>query len=206
MKRTGIFGGSFNPVHIAHLILAERAAEAAGLDRVLFVPAGIAPHKPGNALAHTHHRLEMLRLATGDNPLFHVSDIEIKRKGTSFTLSTVIELEKDPGCGPEPTLILGADSVRDIHKWHRAGELLDRVRITGLKRPGVDTDDFSGNEKTFGPARAEMLRRCFITAPELGISASGIRRRAREGRSIRYLVPERVRKYILENGLFRVTR
>ncbi len=203
MKKTGIFGGSFNPVHTAHLILAELAGETAGLDEVIFVPAGMPPHKQHEPLAAPHHRLAMLRLATEDNPRFAISDLELKRKGPSYTLTTVNELLKSIGGNSQLTLLLGADSVRDLHSWYRAKELLETVHITGLHRPGVDESELDEHIEAFGHREAEKLKHCFITVPRIDISASDVRKRVNDGRSIRYIVPEKVRKYITENGLYK---
>jgi len=206
MKTTGIFGGSFNPPHMGHLILAQLAAEAAGLDEVLFIPARIPPHKSGKTLAGEHHRLKMLEIATGNNPDFLVSDMEIQRKGPSYTLTTVQKLKKKCAGKTQLTLILGADSVRDIHSWYGAEELVRSVKILGLGRRGVDENDFEDLNRALGRHMAEKLKNSFLRLPLIEISASDIRKRVREGRPIRYLVPDAVREYIREKKLYRQRR
>ncbi len=202
MKETGIFGGSFNPVHIAHLILAEHAAESAGLDQVLFVPALVPPHKPHETLAAAGQRLEMLELALAGNPIFKICTAEIERAGPSYTLTTVRQLQKNTA-DARFHLILGADSVRDLPDWHRAAELVRNVEIIGLRRPGVKTDMSKSHEETLGAEGAQKLKDCFLPVPEIDISSSDIRARVRERRSIRYLVPDDVREYIRGKGLYR---
>ncbi len=202
MKKTGIFGGSFNPVHTGHLILAELAAEDACLDEVLFIPAGTPPHKSLHKLAAAEHRWAMLKMAVENNPGFTVSDVEMTRKGPSYTYNTVEKLKKNYGEEAKLFLLLGADSVRDIHKWHRAGELIDSIEIIGLGRPDVDTGKMESNEKLFGVRKAQKLRRSFLELPQIDIAASDIRYRVRNGKTIRYLVPENVREYIKRNGLY----
>ncbi len=206
MKTTGIFGGSFNPPHMGHLILAQLAAEAAGLNEVLFIPARLPPHKSGAALAAGHHRLRMLEIATANNPDFCVSDMEIQRQGPSYTLTTVQTLKKQCAGKAQLTLILGADSVRDIHSWYGAEELVRSVKILGLGRSGVDERDFEDLNRALGRHAAEKLKNSFLHLPLIEISASEIRKRVLEGRTIRYLVPDAVREYIREKKLYRQRR
>ncbi len=203
MLKTGIFGGSFDPVHTAHLILAELAAEASGLDEVLLVPAGVPPHKRYENLAGATHRLAMLRAAAEDNPRLKVSDIELKRNGPSYTYDTVKELEKKIGDQAQLNLILGADSLLDIHNWYRANELIDTIHITGLRRPGFCENDFTEHLKHLGAKRTEKLKKSFVQVPRIDISATEVRRRVKEGKTIKYLVPENVRRYIIEKELYR---
>jgi nicotinate-nucleotide adenylyltransferase len=215
MSRIGLFGGSFNPVHVAHLILAECVAQERRLDRVLFIPARLPPHKPSEPLAPTADRLRMVELAVAGNPAFEVSPVEVEREGPSYTLTTVQAIAEGM---PEAELflILGGDSVRDLCTWWRAQELVRCVDVIALDRPGAELDDHLpdlakcfGAEwalpdlaKCFGAEWAERVRELRVRGPLLQISASDVRRRACEGRSIRYLVPEAVRQYIAEKGLY----
>ncbi|WP_456430011.1 nicotinate (nicotinamide) nucleotide adenylyltransferase [Rhodocaloribacter sp.] len=191
--RVGIFGGSFNPPHTAHLIVAEWVREAEAFDRVLWMPAARPPHKPGAALVSAAHRLAMTRLATRDHPAFAVSDLEIRRGGVSYTIDTVRALQS---AHPADTfaLILGGDSLRDFESWRRPDEIIARVPLVVYDRPGADR---SGVPERF------LERTRFVKAPLLEISGTTIRARRRAGRSIRYLVPDSVRAYIETHGLYR---
>lgn len=202
MKRAGIFGGSFNPVHTAHLLLAEWAREEAGLEVVLFVPASQPPHKPDRRLAPAADRLEMLRLATAPNPAFRISTVELERDGPSYTLTTVRELRREWGEGWQLCLLLGADSVLELPQWWRAAQLVQEVEVIGLPRRGSPPQELDRLEETFGQEPAARIRDSMLPAPLVEISATEVRRRLRRGLSVRYMVPEAVRNYILEHGLY----
>ncbi len=203
MARIGIFGGSFNPIHTAHLILAERAREERALDRVLFVPALNPPHKSQKPLASPEDRLRMVELAIAGNPAFEAVPVELHRKGPSYTLLTVRELRERMGPDAELFLILGADSVHDIPTWWRAEELVREAGIITLGRPGYslerDLEDLAG---LFGREWVEAVKKLRVEAPPMAISATEIRRRVREGKSIRHMVPGPVLQYIREKGLY----
>ncbi len=191
--RVGIFGGSFNPPHTAHLIVAELVREAGGLDRVLWIPAARPPHKPEADLADADHRLAMTRLAVAGNPAFDVSDLELRRTGPSYTVDTLRALQT---AHPDVafTLILGGDSFRDFATWRDPDEIARRVTLLVYDRPGSTYEAV--------PERFRARAR-FVETPLLAISGTDIRRRVREGRTIRYLVPEPVRQYITAHGLYR---
>lgn len=188
-----LFGGTFDPIHLGHLVIAEHVAEAAGLATVLFVPAGRPPHKEGQALTPGADRLAMVELAIAGNPRFSVSRLELESaQGPSFTIDTVRRLraagERDVA------LILGADSLVELGTWREPAALVGESRVLVVERPGVD----------LGRAPAHLLARVtFIAAPRLDISSREIRARVAAGRSIRYLVPEPVHEYIREHGLYR---
>lgn len=189
----GVFGGTFNPPHIGHLIVAEHAREHLHLDRVVFMPAALSPHKQGEQILEGHHRLEMLRLAVRGSAAFVVSDAEVRRGGVSFTVDTLEQLRREH---PEARLVLliGADNLAEFHLWRDPGRVLELADVVALTRPG------------FGPeGMDERLRReiTICQVPLIGVSASQIRRRVREGRSIRYLVPREVEKYIAAHLLYR---
>jgi len=176
MARTGIFGGSFDPVHVGHLILAERVRSERGLDEVLFVPAPRPPHKSDRPLIEARHRMRMVELAIEGNPAFKALSLEMERKGPSYTLTTV---------------------------WWRAEELVCEVDIIAFDRPGRTVEEaLTRLQGVFGEAWADRVRELKVDAPLLDISATGIRRRIGEGKSVRYLVPEAVRIYIMDNGLY----
>ena len=203
MPRIGVFGGSFNPVHLAHLILAECACQKYELDTVVFVPAKVPPHKPEEPLAPAQDRLEMLRLAIESNPHFEVSTVELDRDGPSYTLLTVRELSRTLAPGDTLYLIVGSDSLDDMPTWWRAEELAREVHIVCLQRPGFLLGSVDKVRERFGAGVATAIREGFVDAPLLQISSSAIRSRVASGRSIRYLIPEPVREYIAAHGLYR---
>jgi nicotinate-nucleotide adenylyltransferase len=202
MSRTGLFGGSFNPVHIAHLIVAERVREEAELDRIVFVPARRPPHKPNRPLASGRHRIQMLERAIEDHPHFEISTAELNREGPSYTLRTVRVFRDQMSEEGELCLLLGGDSVLDLPNWWRADELVKEVSLIAVERPGYLLDDLSVVRDAFGEGVVSHIRQNRVQIPLLELSATNIRKRRREGFSIRYLVPESVRTYIHEHGLF----
>ncbi len=201
--KTAYYGGTFDPVHNGHLIPARAAAERAGLERVVLVPAAVPPHKQG-AAASGEQRLEMLRLAIADEPLFDVSDLELRRSGPSYTLATVRELTGQNGA--RPTLILGADMLRDLPNWYRAAEVVEAADFLVLARPGWDL----GVERIeralgehFPPAHVRRILLGVLETPRIEIASTEIRARVRSERSIRYLAPHPVVEYVERNGLYR---
>ena len=192
----GLFGGSFNPPHVAHLIVAEIARDQFGLDEVWWIPNATPPHKSHDELAAVEDRLAMTRRAIADNPAFHLCDIEVRRSGVSYTVETLRALQEqhpDTDFG----LLLGSDSLDYFAEWHRPDEIADRVPLVVYKRPGVI-------DEVAAPRFANHVR--FVSAPVMEVSGTEIRSRCRKGRSIRYLVPDAVRTYIEDNGLYRATR
>ena len=202
--RIGVFGGSFNPPHVAHLILAERARTERALDRVLFVVAGRPPHKAPRPLAPAEDRLRMVELAVADNPAFEVSDVELRADGASYTLRTIRALKRALGPDAELLLMMGGDSLLDLPTWWHAQELAREVAIVTFARPG---SELGGKLDTlaehFGGDWVNRVRELMVQAPLMEISATDVRRRVRDGRSVRYMVPEAVRAYIEERGLYR---
>jgi nicotinate-nucleotide adenylyltransferase len=203
MTRVALFGGSFDPVHVAHLILAECALEEARLERVIFVPARRSPHKTDADPAPDADRLQMLRLATEGNDRFDVSDLEMQRPQPSYTLTTVRQFRDRLGPQCRLCLLLGADSIRGLASWWRVRELLEEVEVVAFARPGAPLENLCVLESQLGAAAVERLRRGLIRAPLLEVSAAGIRESLRAGRSVRYLVPEPVLRHIRERGLYR---
>ena len=192
----GLFGGSFNPPHVAHLIVAEIARDQFGLDEVWWIPNANPPHKSHDELAAVEDRLAMTRRAIADNPAFRLCDIEVRRSGVSYTVETLRALQEqhpDTDFG----LLLGSDSLDYFAEWHRPDEIADRVPLVVYKRPGVI-------DEVAAPRFANHVR--FVSAPVMEVSGTEIRSRCRKGRSIRYLVPDAVRTYIDDNGLYRATR
>lgn len=191
--RRGLFGGSFDPVHYGHLMVAERLCDLEDLDEIVFVPAWRSPHKRGTFASGTD-RLAMLRLALRGNPRFKSSDIELRRGGSSYTIDTLRAFVR-PG-EPRPTLLLGGDALLDLPTWRAAPELLRAARIVAYARPGH-------------PAAAKQARALGIVYHAEVVSALAsrdIRAQVRRGESIRYQVPESVRRYIALHDLYRRSR
>lgn len=186
-----MYGGTFDPVHTVHLIVAERARDALELDEIWLMPARIPPHKQDQVITDDRHRIEMLRLAAAGNERFHVTTVELDAQSgtpsyTYDTMSQLVATYKDV----EFFFIIGGDMVEYLPKWHRVDELLCLVRFVALARPGYSMDT---------PYREWLTE---VEMPQLDVSSSQIRRLVREGHSIRYLVPEAVRLYIEENRLY----
>lgn len=190
--RIGVFGGSFNPPHIAHLIIAEILRERFSLDRVLWIPSAQPPHKLLSDLAPAHHRLEMTRLAVQGHPDFVVSDLELRREGPSFTLDTILQLKSDTP-GHDYLLIVGGDSLAQFHTWHRPDAILREVPLLVYDRDG-------GEMPAEGFPADRILR---TDVPRLEVSSTEIRRRCAAGETIRYLVPDAVAAYLAEHKLYR---
>jgi len=200
--KIGVLGGSFDPVHMGHLSIAEEAREAFRLDRVVFVPAAKPPHKGGATAAPAADRLRMVELAVAGNPAFIVSDVEMRRDGPSYTIDTLDEIQR---MYPEMSVyfIVGADSLAELHNWHRAGDLVRRFDFLIIGRPGAPGVSLDGLKEKFGPEAARRLDANYLRSGFFELSATEIRERARAGRSIRYLVPRAVERYILARGLYR---
>ena len=190
----GIMGGTFDPIHMGHLVAAERAREAVKLDEVWFMPCHVPPHKDQPPKASAKHRMDMVRLAVSDHPCFKVYDGELRRGGVSYTYDTMKILRHDY---PEDCfhIIIGGDMVQYLPHWHRIQELLQMARFIGLKRPGT-TIDFA----KLGEEIASKVT--LVPMPQLDISSSQIREWVKNSQSIRYLVPDPVFRYIKENRLY----
>ena len=198
--RIGVFGGSFDPVHTGHLVIAQDAIEQLDLDRVIFMPAAIQPLKPGGSAASSAHRLEMLRLATELNLSFEVSDLEIQRGGVSYTVDTLMQLqERFPVA--ELFLVIGLDSLRDLHRWRDVERLPELCTLVPFARGGEDPVKVAETCQLPALWKTRLLER-MIRIHQIEISSSEIRMRAAEGLSTRYLVPPEVEMYIAEHHLY----
>ena len=204
--RIGVFGGSFDPVHVGHLIAAECAREQAQLERVVFVPAAAPPHKPGRILAAGQHRLEMLTLATGGPDAFTVSDMELARGGTSYTVDTLATLA---AAHPHDTLVLllGPDALAGLPTWREPRRIADLAEVVPVERETLDDLPAAvadGNLVALlgAEAVAAMLARR-VRMPDVGIRATALREAIAAGRSIRYQTPRAVERYIATHGLYR---
>lgn len=186
--KLGVFGGSFDPVHIGHLIVAEAAADALRLDSVLFIPAHTQPFKQGAHGAAPEDRVAMLRLALAGNPRFRLDTREIERGGVSYAVDTLRELAREfPK--DELFLMVGADAARDLTKWREASEIANLASIVILSRPGAS------RISTGIPTTR-------LTVPAIDLSATQVRKAVRQGRSVRYWVPQAVQEYIESHGLY----
>jgi nicotinate-nucleotide adenylyltransferase len=199
----GIFGGTFDPVHVAHLALAQEAAESLGLERVLFVPAGSPPHKPGVAITPAADRLAMVELAISGNERFAVSTIELDRPGASYTADTLEVLSAERGDGAELTLILSADAFLGLPGWHEPRRVLELARLAVAPRDGYPEAGPRFLQEHFPDLAARAV---FLDGPRIRLSASALRDRSAAGRSLRYLVPDAVAAYIGDHGLYRNPR
>ena len=197
-KRVGIFGGTFDPIHMGHLIVAETIMDEFHLDKVVFIPAAVPPHKLDKQISPAKHRYMMTMLATCSNPRFQVSDMEMHRQGPSYSRDTLAQLIEEHGRDTEFYFIVGADSVENLHTWNRIDELLTMCHFIGASRPGC-MPDMEKIAQRFGPL-AEKIH-CLET-PELEISSTEIRHRVGQKRTIRYIVPETVEQYIYKEKLY----
>ena len=195
--RIGVFGGTFDPIHTGHLLTAEDARAALGLDIVLFIPAGQPWFKSYRRITAAHHRLAMVRLAIADNPHFAASDIEIRRSGPSYTVDTLSEL-RGQYADAEFVVILGVDALREIDRWHEPRRLFELASVVGMARPGS-----SVNLSVLHAAiPGSFSRMRLLDSALIDISGTDIRRRSAEGRSVRYRVPAAVERYIAEHGVY----
>ena len=197
-----VMGGTFDPIHIGHLAAAEEVREALGIERILFMPVGIPPHKTGRIVTPPAHRIAMVELAIADNDAFELSRVEVDRPGPSYTLDTVDELgglERDAGREPDLTVILSAESFRGLPTWHDPERLLRACRIAVVPRGGFAPPGVAWLDEHFPGAGARVE---FLDAPRLRLSATEIRARVAAGRSVRYLVPDAVRRYIEDHELY----
>jgi nicotinate-nucleotide adenylyltransferase len=199
--RIGILGGTFNPVHLGHLIIAQNALEKYELSKVLFVPSATPPHKKASALASATHRVAMLNSVIESDPRFEVSDIEVVRKGPSYSVDTVAQLrEMHPGA--ELYFIIGSDSLTELHMWKEIRKLLTMCTFVTFARPGSSISAITPERLKLEAPWPERLLAKVSSLHMVDISSSEIRYRVAEGMSIRYLVPQAVEIHIAENHLY----
>jgi nicotinate-nucleotide adenylyltransferase len=186
-KQVGLLGGNFNPIHHAHLMIAEQVGQKMGFDEVHLLPSYLPPHVDEKKTIDSEHRLAMVKLAIEDNPFLSVDTRELARKGKSYTFDTMLELTTE-NPDTEYYFIIGGDEVAYLPKWHRIDELVRIVNFVGVKRAGY--------------ALESPYPIIWVDVPEIQLSSSYIRKQVNQGCSIRYLVPDRVREYIAEEGLY----
>ena len=200
-KKIGVLGGTFDPIHLGHLIVAEDLREKLGLKEVLFIPAGrpwlkLKEDKPISA---AKHRLAMVKLAVASNPFFKVSTIEIDRPGFSYSIDTVLELKSKLGAKAEIYFIVGPDALEGLPKWKEPARLLEECQVVGIGRPGYTGANLRKLDRSIPGASRRIT---LVDVPQIDISSTEIRQRVAQGLSIRYLVPGSVEKYIHEHRLY----
>jgi nicotinate-nucleotide adenylyltransferase len=202
MMRIGILGGTFDPVHLGHLIPAQYALEHLALDRLLLVPSAAPVHRPLHAPAAPEHRLRMCELAAASLPHFEASDIETRRTEPSFTVLTLEHFTRTMPAGSRLYLLVGEDNVPLLHTWRDIRRIAQLADISVLPRPCEGAADTAALEAILGPAAVRNILSRWIPSPRIPISATEIRRRVRDGLSIDGLVPAAVAAYIAEYGLY----
>ncbi len=201
-QRVGIFGGSFDPIHVGHLLIAEFVRERLNLSEVRFVPAAVSPLKQHQQPTEAKHRVEMIRLATGGNARFKLDGRELRRGGPSYTVDTLAELKAE---NPESDLafLMGADSLADLHAWREPERICELAFVAIVARGGRPAPDLAKLQKYLPNERASQAAEHLIRVPQFEISSTEIRERVREGKSIRYQVPSAVEAYIAAAELYR---
>ena len=199
-RKVGILGGTFDPIHYGHLVVAEDCWYQLGLDEVLFVPAGRPPHKSGQLISSAADRVAMVELAIAGNAHFRLSRVDVDRPGASYSVEMVAALRQ--ALGPETNLyfIIGRDALRDLPTWRSPNLLADLCQIVAVNRPGYPPLDLSRLDATI-PHAGERIQQ--LVVPELNIAASDLRRRVADGRPITYMTADAVIRYIQEHGLYR---
>ncbi|GIW41050.1 MAG: putative nicotinate-nucleotide adenylyltransferase [Candidatus Binatia bacterium] len=214
-RRLGIFGGTFNPVHLGHLRTAEEIREELELDRVWFVPAASPPHKRGDDLAPARHRMAMVRLAVADNPAFEASALEVRRRGRSYSVDTLRQLRRRFGSSTELFFVLGLDAFLEIETWKEYEKLFTLCHLVVTTRPPRTQPELRSElfpvavrgEFCYEPGQKGFVHRegkrvLFRSVTALDISASRVRQLLRAGKSVRYLVPDTVAAYIARHRLY----
>lgn len=201
--KVGIMGGTFDPIHNGHLILAEAVNDTLKLDEVLFIPSARPPHKSRGDIISPEHRLAMTILATCSHPKFRVSTIEIMRTGPSYAVDTIDALKREYAQGTEFYFILGADAALELSTWHNAQELIEKCNFIVATREGTEID-IKAVEAQFGKSAKGHIHR--VETPKIEISSTDIRDKIKQGRSIRYLVPNTVEAYIRKEHLYNDNR
>ena len=198
--RVGVLGGTFDPVHNGHLIIAEEAQAKLGLAKVLFIPAGRPWFKDGENVSDMERRLEMLELAVNGNPSFEIDKLELEREGATYTIDTIEELRKRMGEKVELFFIIGIDALEELGRWKEPERLAAMCNFATMRRPGFTELDLEAMEREVPGVSG---RAYILDNVQVDISSSDIRDRVERGQSIRYLVPPGVRSYIREKGLYR---
>ena len=199
--RIGIFGGSFDPIHTGHLMLAESARTEAGLDRLIILPAYESPFKVGQSNAGSEDRMQMAILAAEGNENMEVSSFDIDKGKVSFMVDLLMEMEEMFAPEDKFYFISGTDSILKIEKWKGSDILLTRYGFVVGSRPGYRTEELTQHVEHLRKTYGTDIR--IVDIPQVDISSTDIRQRCRDGRTIKYLVPDKVEKYIIQHGLYK---
>jgi nicotinate-nucleotide adenylyltransferase len=203
MRRIGVLGGTFDPIHYGHLVIAEEVYATLNLAEMVFVPTGQPPHKPERIVTAAEHRLAMVELAIASNPHFTISKVDLERPGPSYTVDTLRLLRKQWGEQTAIYFVIGWDSMEELLTWHDpAGVLEELTYLVAVRRPRYNESRgyLDWLESRLPETRQRLL---FVETPQFDISASDLRLRVAEGRPIKYQIPESVEQYIMQNGLYR---
>ncbi len=205
-RHVGLMGGTFDPIHMAHLIIAEEVRAVLKLDEIVFMPSGDPPHKPGRVQTTMYHRLAMVELAIASNPHFLISRIEVDRPGPSYLVDTLHLLRQQWGKGIELSFIIGGDSLEFFSTWYDPVGILEQLDyLIAVRRPGyVENIEYNKQLEDQLPGITRHL--LTVKAPLMDISSTDLRRRVRENLPIKYQVPEAVEAYIKEHGLYQHSR
>lgn len=198
--KTGILGGTFDPVHIGHMAVADAVKDKLGLDEVVFMPAGAPWLKAGNFVLSANHRLNMVHLAIAGKSCFKASVMEIERAGPTYSVDTLAEMKQKTEDGGELFFIIGWDSLLELSRWHQPERLISLCRLVVVPRIGFPVPDLDSLESSIPGISQRVI---MLDKPKVDISSSAIRQRVRQGLSVSSLVPEAVERYIKENGLYR---
>jgi nicotinate-nucleotide adenylyltransferase len=201
--KLGILGGTFDPIHLGHLIIAEEAMSSLALDRIIFVPAGDPWMKADSNITSSQHRLAMVLAAIADNSAFKVSPVELERNGPSYTVETLEEMQEDYGAQTEFFFIIGADALKDFARWIQPERILELCTLAVVGRPAQEALDLTPLERTLPGIGKRVVT---VGDVAIGVSATDIRERVAEGRTVRYLVPPAVASYIQGNRLYKEKR
>jgi nicotinate-nucleotide adenylyltransferase len=198
--RLGLLGGTFDPIHYGHLLLAERCREECGLDRVCFLPAGQPPHKAADGISPGQQRADMVEFAIAGHPQFQVNRMELAREGRSFTIDTLRAIHAEDA-SHELFFLIGADSLADLPGWREPAAIVELATIVAVNRGDRPLPDLDGLRRALGNAVTERIK--LVTMPGIDLSSTEIRQRVREGKSIRFMTPRPCEVYIQEHGLYK---
>ncbi len=201
--KVGVLGGTFDPIHTAHLVMADEVRVRLNLDEILFVPAGEPWLKTAHFISLAEHRVQMVRLAIKGRPHFKLSTVEVERAGPSYTVDTIAELRQQLSIEDDIFFILGWDSVAGLPQWREPARLIEMCYLVAVPRPGYSAPDLPALESLI-PGISERL--VIMDKPEIDISSSAVRERVARGLAIRHLVPEAVVRYIKRHKLYLVDR
>ena len=200
--RVGLFGGSFDPVHYGHLLLAECCREQRGLEEVWFLPAAVPPHQLQRELTPAAARIEMLELAIAGQDSFVVNRYEVERGGVNYTVDTLRHFRNEDA-SLELFFLLGADMLADLPNWREADQICELATPVVVARPGTAEVDFDALSELATAEKIDRIRKCRVEMPQIDVSSTEIRRRVSQGQSIRYQTPRAVEKYIETQRLYR---